>query len=232
MTGKLLASRNSEFSGNSKAGSKNWPHHFLMSPEVPPHMEKVYSILRQVYGRSPTEDLNDIDENTVMWRKFMNTTLQASVHLGRDCMENLRFTKNQLLKCAKQLFQVTEKLIKYQTEISCLTTIDSKELTWRSTTPPCDKAIEITNAETETYVFADSVLCLGSISDQPVEAWKIKIIWNLENRYLKDLNRIDGEPMAGFTTLDILKKIQKYMKDLSVNLSSSTTCGRHDAPSC
>ena len=39
-------------------------------------------------------------------------------------MENLRFTKNQLLKSLKQLFQVTEKLIKDQKEFSGLTTID------------------------------------------------------------------------------------------------------------
>ena len=41
----------------------------------------------------------------------MNVTLQAAVHLGRDCLDNVRFTKNQLLKSEKQLFQVTEKLI-------------------------------------------------------------------------------------------------------------------------
>ena len=108
----------------------------------------------------------------------MNVTLQAAVHLSRDSLVNLRFTKNQLLKSLKQLFQVTEELIKDQTEISGLTTIDYKELTWRSTTLLCDKAIEITNAK--TYVFADSVLCLGSISDRPVEAWKNKIKWYWE----------------------------------------------------
>ena len=153
--------------------------------------EKVYSIVRQVYGRSPTDDLNDLLENNAIWGIFMNVTLQAAVHLGRDYMENLRFTKNQLLK--SRLFQVTEKLIKDQTEISGLTTIDYKEPTWKSTTLQCDKAIEITNAK--TYVFADSVLCLGSISDQPVEAWKNKIKWYPENRHLKDLNRNDGEPV-------------------------------------
>ena len=77
----------------------------------------------------------------------MNVTLQAAVHFGRDCMENLRFTKNQLLKSVKQLFQVTEKLNKHQAEISGLTTIDHKKLTWRSTTLLRDKAIEITNAK-------------------------------------------------------------------------------------
>ena len=36
--------------------------------------------------------------------------------------------------------------------------------------------------------------CLGGISTESVEAWKNKIKWYLETRYLKDLNRIDGEP--------------------------------------
>ena len=122
----------------------------------------------------------------------------------------------------KQLFQVTEKLIKDQTEICGLTTIDDKEATWRSTTPLCDKAIEITNAK--TYVFADSVLCLGSIRDQPDEVWKNKIMWYLENRCLKDLSRINGEPteeptefewkmFPGFTTLGILEEIQKILTE-------------------
>ena len=50
----------------------------------------------------------------------MNVTLQATVHLGGDFKENLRFTKDQLLKSVTQLFQVTEKLIKNQTEIGGL----------------------------------------------------------------------------------------------------------------
>ena len=71
-------------------------------------MGKVYSIVRKIHGRSPTDDLNDLDVNTAVWGTFMNVTLQAAVHLGRDFLENLRFTKNQLLKSVKQLFQVIE----------------------------------------------------------------------------------------------------------------------------
>ena len=48
VTGKLVASRNSDNSGNSKAGSRKWPHNFQMSPADVPHMEKVFSIVRQV----------------------------------------------------------------------------------------------------------------------------------------------------------------------------------------
>ena len=48
VTEKLVASRNSGNSENSKAGSRKWPHHFYVSPAVVPHMEKVYSIARQI----------------------------------------------------------------------------------------------------------------------------------------------------------------------------------------
>ena len=112
-----------------------------MSPAGVPHMKKVYSIVRHIHGRSPTDDLNDLDVNTATWGKFLNVTLQAAVHLGQDFLENLRFTKNQLLKSVRELFQVTEKLIKNQREMTDLTTIDYKQHTWRSTTLLCDKAI-------------------------------------------------------------------------------------------
>ena len=110
--------------------------------------------------------------------------------------------------------------------MAVLTTIGYEQHTWSSTTLPSDKTIEITNAQ--THVFSDSVLCLGSISDQPIEAWTNKIKWYLETRYLRNLNRIDGEPMEfewtifqGFTTLGILEEIQHMMTEKNVNMSSS-----------
>ena len=73
----------------------------------------------------------------------------------------------------------------------------------------------------KTCVFADSVLCLGSMRDRPVEAWRNKIQCYLDNRYLKDLNRIDGEPMEpgwsnfpGFTALGILEEKQTFMTEV------------------
>ena len=46
-----------------------------------------------------------------------------------------------------------------------------------------------------TFVFSDSVLCLGGISTEPIKAWESKITWFLETSYLKDLDRIDDERM-------------------------------------
>ena len=55
----------------------------------------------------------------------------------------------------------------------------------------------------------------GGISDEPAKAWRSRINGFLETRYIKDLDRIDGEPMEvewifpGFTTLGIVDEIQK-----------------------
>ena len=78
-------------------------------------MEKVSSIVRQRYGRSRTDNLNDINVNTAFWNIFMSLALEAAVHLGNLYTEKLRSTKNQPLKSLKQLLQVTEKWIMDQT---------------------------------------------------------------------------------------------------------------------
>ena len=86
---------------------------------------------------------------------------------------------------------------------------------WKETADSTDRAVQFATAK--TYVFSDSVLCLGGITE-PVEAWESRIKWYLETRYLKDLDRIDGEPMEfewtifpRFTTLQILDEIQETM---------------------
>ena len=85
-------------SGDSEAegSDKDWPHHLQMSP---------------TYGECL------LNRGTNKWSKsdgslrcgnsdmgiFMSVTLQAAVHLGKDYTENLRSTKNQPLKSAKQV---------------------------------------------------------------------------------------------------------------------------------
>ena len=136
--GNLLHSEIQKIQAILKLEAENGHIIFHLSAAVVPHMEKVSSIAWQIFGRSPTDDLNAFEVNNAFWCIFMNVTLQAAVHLGRDNMENLRFTTNQLLKSVKQFFQVTERLIKDQTEFSCLTTIDYTQPSWRSTTLLCD----------------------------------------------------------------------------------------------
>ena len=108
--------------------------------------------------------MEDLNVNAAIWGRFLNSTLQAAVHLGQDCDQNLRFAKNHFWSSLK-FFKETEKLIKNQTEINGVATIDFKEHTWSSTSLLCDRAYQITNAK--TYVIADSVLCLGRYKREP-----------------------------------------------------------------
>ena len=138
--------------------------------------------------RKPTDDFKDLDVNTSISSVFMFVTLQAAVHVGRGYSLNLRSVKNQSSTSVELLYRTTERLIKEPTEIKRLSTINWDM--WRESSLLCDRAVRI--MKSKTYVFSDSVLCLGGISPDPVQAKKDKITWYLEARYLKELNQIDG----------------------------------------
>ena len=45
-----------EDSGGSKPKSRIWRHHFHISPDYVPHMERVFSIVRKIWDQKPAED--------------------------------------------------------------------------------------------------------------------------------------------------------------------------------
>ena len=106
---------------------------------------------------------------------------------------------------------MTERLITGQTEIAGLTTIDWQQPTWRETTLLTDSAVQFATAK--TYVFSDSLLCLGGISDEPGEAWESRIKWFLETRSLKDLDWIDGEKSGKFHRIHYFGNSRRDSKD-------------------
>ena len=116
--GKPAASSISENLGNPTAERKKWPHDFYISSAAVSHMDKVYSIVRQTYDRGPTDEMDYLYVNAAVWCIFLNTTLQAAVHLGQDHDQNLRSVKNQFWSSLKKLFKENENLIKNQTEIT------------------------------------------------------------------------------------------------------------------
>ena len=54
--------------------------------------------------------------NMAIWCIFLDTTLQAAVHLGQDYEANLRLVKNHLWNSVGQLLNETGKLISEQTD--------------------------------------------------------------------------------------------------------------------
>ena len=63
---------------------------------------------------------------------FMNTTLRAAVHLGKDYDMNLRIVKNHLWNNGTA-FQGNRKLVSGQTETTGISMINFQDLRWMST---------------------------------------------------------------------------------------------------
>ena len=141
-------------------------------------MERVFSIVRKIWDQKPAEDLKDLDVITAIWCMFMCHT--------SGLFNELRSVKNQSSKSVEQLFRTTERLIKEQTETTGVSTVNWDQRMWRESSLLCDGAGRTMNSK--TYVFSDSVLCLGDISPEPVQACKDKIKWYLETCYLNELD--------------------------------------------
>ena len=74
--GKLVAPGKQGYPGNpeipgnsedSEIQGKIWPHHYQISLDYVPHVNKVSSIARQTYGRISSDDMKDLDVNTAIW---------------------------------------------------------------------------------------------------------------------------------------------------------------------
>ena len=70
--------------GSPKAEKTEWSHNLLVSPATIHHLEKVFSIVRWIYGREHDDPVNDLDVNMAIWSILLNATLRAAVHVGQD----------------------------------------------------------------------------------------------------------------------------------------------------
>ena len=82
--------------------------------------------------------------NSQIMGLFMSTTLEAAVHLGTDYLQNLQAFRNQPDQTMQQLFNVCQRLIHNQREITGLTKIDCGSHPWQKTTLLCDRAVSPT----------------------------------------------------------------------------------------
>ena len=99
-----------------------------ISPGTSHYLEAVFSMVRKIYGKPPGDPTEDLNVFVAIWGMFMNTTLRAAVHLGKDHDTNLRFVKNFLWKATGQLFRETEKLISGQPETTGISLINFQDL--------------------------------------------------------------------------------------------------------
>ena len=91
-----------------------------------------------------------------------------------------------------------------------------------STSLLCSRAYQITHAQ--TYVFLDSVLCVGKMGDDPIAVGKSKIKWYPENNHFKDMNRIDGIPTEFEWKIFPVIRTLGYSVNLSTSMTGTSSC--------
>ena len=65
-------------------------------------------MVREIFGRQPGDPLKDSNVNLAIWWMFMNTTLRAAVHLGKNWHE-VKICKELSLKNNRTAFQRNRK---------------------------------------------------------------------------------------------------------------------------
>ena len=110
---------------------------------------------------------------------FLTSTLEASVFMGKNYLENLlsiKNTGNNFTK--KQMFDISEKLIVGQSDEMCgVTLINWEDSPWKQSLVKDEEVISLSHAK--VYVFSDSVLCLGKMKENPQSntVWEDKLTW-------------------------------------------------------
>ena len=93
---------------SQKGTEATWDHYLQISPNTSHCMEAVLSMVRKIYGKQPGDPVNYFNMKLAFCGMFMNTTLRAAVHLGKDYDTNMRFVENYLWKTTGQLFRETK----------------------------------------------------------------------------------------------------------------------------
>ena len=111
-------------------------------------------------------------------------------------MENLFSFKNTGKDLAmKQTFGISEKLIAEQSdEIYGVNTINRDDSSWKLLSLIGDEEV-ISLSHAKVYVFSDSVLCLGKMSENPQSntVWEGRLTWFKSSPEYRALDKNDGE---------------------------------------
>ena len=138
----------------------------------------------------------------------MSVTMQASVSMEKDYLDNWHSIKNTKDLTLKQMFDISTRLVSEQDEISGLETIGWENHSWKYLSLIDERVLNL--QRTTVYVFSDSALCFGKIFENPEsdDAFEQRLGWIKSSQNYRNFDRIDGEPMdfewnifPGFNTL-------------------------------
>ena len=194
-------------------------------------LHRVNDRVRKIFHHSSEEATQDSNKHCLIWEMFMFSTLEASVLIGKnylDILHSIKTTGKDLTM--KQMFDISEKLIAEQSdEIYGVNTINWCDFLRKHLTLIGDEEV-VSLSHAKVYVFSDSVLCFGKMSENPLSSivWEDKLTWFKSSSQYRALDTIDGEPMEfewifpGFTTLQLCNKVQPFLSKMSVEAEDFT----------
>ena len=136
------------------------------------------------------------EKHAMIWGMFMAVTMESAVFTGKNYLNNCQSIVNTTDLTLKQMFDISTTLVSEQDEISGLETIGCENHSWKYLSLIGDGRV-INLQRTKVYVFSDSELCLGKISETPQsnDAWEQRLGWIKSSQNYRNFDRIDGEPM-------------------------------------
>ena len=95
-------------------------------------LHRVNDRVRKIQDQSSKYATQDCNKLSVIWGMFMSSTLEASVLMGKNYLENLRSIKNTGNNLTmKQIFDISEKLMVGQSdEIYGVNTLNWDDSSW------------------------------------------------------------------------------------------------------
>ena len=146
----------------------------------------------------------------------MTPSMKAAIHLGPNFKSNSEIYKNTKFEDIESVFNITQKLVReHSEEILNVKCLEYSSLSWTKSVLANDQAIKWTEAK--VCVYADSVLCVGSMKDTPgaIERWKgqvegTQVVFVLPrcSWYRWRNNWIRVAKFPGFSSLSILEENQ------------------------
>ena len=77
-------------------------------------LHRVNDQVRKRQKQSSKDATHDSDKHSVIWGMFMSSTMQASIFMGKNYLENCQSIKNTEDLTMKQMFNLSQKLISEQ----------------------------------------------------------------------------------------------------------------------
>ena len=180
--------------------------------------------VRKIQDQSSKDATQDRNKHSLIWRMFKSSTLEVSVFMGKNYLEishSIKNTGKDLI--VKQMFDIFEKFDSRTIRWDLWS--EYKQLGWfcMETFISGDEVV-VSFSHAKIYVFSDSVLCFGKMSENPISniVWEDSLTWFKSSSQSRILDTIDGEPMKfewnifpGFTTLQLCNKVQEFMSKMS-----------------